>query len=90
MAKKRTERVWSEYYPASDYAEGTVKNIWRMMANVAAQDKDGTTVELKTHHNGWEIIVWREIDDLCFWWTSDRQWQGTPYHARVSLLRMPG
>lgn len=89
MARKRTERVSSEYYSADDYTESAVKQIWRMMANVAAQDKDGTSVELKEYSNGWDIIVWREVDLRIRRDTPYRR-QGPSGHTRVPLLRLPG
>jgi hypothetical protein len=89
MARKRTERVSSEYYSADDYAEAAVKQIWRMLANVAAQDKDGTSVELKTYSNGWDIIVWREVE-LRIQSGSHSKRARIHRCSCLSLLRLPG
>ncbi len=56
------EEVSRESFPKKDYTSDQIQKIYRMMANVAKQMKDGRKVSLEVKTDRWDIVVWKPED----------------------------
>jgi hypothetical protein len=56
------KEVSRESFLKKDYTSAEVTKIYRLMANVAKQMKDGRRVSMEEKTDRWIIIVWKPKD----------------------------